>query len=747
MRATITFALLFIAGAVVAGAWAQGGGNAPPPAHSGPPGPRSLAERMGGYRQAQRTPAPPLESEEVEDAPQLLPAPAAARPVAPSHLHTELNAPGAPAPLTIFLTDEQPGEIMTTAGEEEGTLERRLRSIRGSKSPSPSPAPIAGPTPRAAGQAPTPATAAPEESDTDDGQRRVSVLRKSTVEHGSGNEPTPLTPSGARPIGPTPASEQDGSGASGISSRRIVPHVKPQETVTPRPLQVQSPSVAATPASNAIFSSSGASLSVEAIGPKTLSVGKPITYTIKLNNNGSATADEVMVFFGLPGSVEVGGLKSSAGNPAQEEIEGGGTRLQWTLDKLAAKGQETLQLTLTAKDNRPVALEAGWTCRPSFVQSQIEVQEPKLQVSLSGPREVQYGETKIYMIQLTNPGNGDAENVTLQLIPSTGNQAPQQPTRIGTLAAGAKKQIEVELTAREAGMVQIRVEAAADGMLKSEAQEQVLVRRAKLQVVVDAAPLKYAGSTATYVFHVGNTGDSTASNITATLNLPTGVVLENAGEGRVDARSGRITWNLGTLRPGTERALEVTCLMNQSGAHKFDMHVAGDGDLSTHGLATTEVEALADLKLVVNDPAGPLPVGKEAEYQIRIHNRGTKAAERVVVKALFSDGVDILRVGGGRGEIAKGSVGFAPIPRINPGQEVTLTVTAQAFRMGSHVFRAEVECVEPETRLASQETTRFYGDVPQNARRLDAPTPALGPTPAGGPTPQFGPTPSGPKFR
>src|SRR6185436_8182945 len=99
-------------------------------------------------------------------------------------------------------------------------------------------------------------------------------------------------------------------------------------------------------------------------------------------------------------NVIVDGVKASNGNATTDEMEGGGVRLQWSLDKLASKGQETLQLSLTAKDNRPVALEAGWTCRPSFVQSQIEVQEPKLQVALSGPREVQYGETKIYLIQL-----------------------------------------------------------------------------------------------------------------------------------------------------------------------------------------------------------------------------------------------------------------------------------------------------------------------------------------------------------
>ena len=45
----------------------------------------------------------------------------------------------------------------------------------------------------------------------------------------------------------------------------------------------------------------------------------------------------------------------------------------------------------------------------------------------------------------------------------------------------------------------------------------------------------------------------------------------------------------------------------------------------------TTVEAIADLKLMVNDPQGPLPVGKEVVYEIVITNRGTREANNIDV--------------------------------------------------------------------------------------------------------------------
>jgi hypothetical protein len=70
-------------------------------------------------------------------------------------------------------------------------------------------------------------------------------------------------------------------------------------------------------------------------------------------------------------------------------------------------------------------------------------------------------------------------------------------------------------------------------------------------------------------------------------------------------------------------------------------------------------------------------------------------------------------VEGGRAEIGIGQVVFHPVSRIAAGQELVFRITAKADSSGNHTFRTEVVCTSPETRLAAQETTNFYGGVPR----------------------------------
>jgi hypothetical protein len=64
------------------------------------------------------------------------------------------------------------------------------------------------------------------------------------------------------------------------------------------------------------------------------------------------------------------------------------------------------------------------------------------------------------------------------------------------------------------------------------------------------------------------------------------------------------------------------------------------------------------------------------------------------------------------GEIQTGQVVVQPIARIDPKQTVKLMVKAKAQASGNHVFRAAVQCSDPQTRLVAEDNTRFYGGNP-----------------------------------
>jgi hypothetical protein len=114
----------------------------------------------------------------------------------------------------------------------------------------------------------------------------------------------------------------------------------------------------------------------------------------------------------------------------------------------------------------------------------------------------------------------------------------------------------------------------------------------------------------------------------------------------------------------------------------------------------------------IKNSEGPIPVGEEATYEVRVHNRGTKAAEGVEVFAYFSNGIEPTKAEGAPNRLGPGEVVFHPITSLAPGAETILKVRARAEVGGNHVFRAEVHCKPLGARLVSEVTNLYYTDAP-----------------------------------
>ena len=462
--------------------------------------------------------------------------------------------------------------------------------------------------------------------------------------------------------------------------------------------------------SDILLSNQVPALSFETAGPKQIRIGREAKYRVSMYNRGNADARDVIVTVNLPAWAEVTRTNATVGTPNVELDRDRSYNVTWELGQLAMNGKEDLLLGIIPRDSRPFDLAVGWTLAAAQSSTQIEVQEPKLVMAVNGARDVLYGETSIYTIVLSNPGTGDAENVTLSLMPLTPHQELAGTRKVGTVKAGERKTIELELTAHQAGKLQVRAIANAEGGLRADAAQDVIVRRANLDVAIIGPPRNFAGTEATYKIRIENTGDATAEQALASAVIPTsaGYIASNDG-GKFDSVNNRIQWQVGTLRPGAVRMLEFRCVLEAAGENRIDISAMADGDLQISKAVATQVEALADLKLYVNDPKGPISVGQDSAYEVKIVNRGTKTAEDINVIGYFSDGIEPVDVRGWRGMVSTGQVQFEPIGNLSPGQEIVFRITARAETPGNHVFRAEVQCSNPETRLAAEEWTKYFG--------------------------------------
>lgn len=450
-------------------------------------------------------------------------------------------------------------------------------------------------------------------------------------------------------------------------------------------------------------------------GPRQIVVGREATYRVVLKNSGETSANKLTATVEIPAWADVVDASASSGivqRAADTSLADESRSIEWRLHDLPGRSEQQLELRLIPRAGRPLQLGVQWTHAPIGAQAMVEVQEPKLALMLAGPSDVLFGRPQRYQLTISNPGTGTAEEVAIQLTPPGAAADEVIDHKIGILAPGESKELELELTARDAGELTVQAAAVAAGDLRTETSKSVMCRKPELEIDWRGPEKKYSGTVATYYFRVRNPGTAATEPFTVSLDLPKGSEFVSASEGGRQTIDGKqVTWKAPALAPGQERFLQVRCKLTAGGNNQLTVTAeTAEAELRDEETIVTNVVALADLKLHVSDPRGPLPVGEPAEYEIRVVNRGNTAARDVNVTALFSTGIDPVTVEGGQHSIRDGRVSFKTIESLAAGGEVKLKIRAQASKAGTHIFRAEVGCTDLDIKLAAEETTRFFQD-------------------------------------
>lgn len=468
-----------------------------------------------------------------------------------------------------------------------------------------------------------------------------------------------------------------------------------------------------TPQGNVLMERPLPMIMTQVMGPSEILIGREATYRVTIQNRGGAAAESLIADISVPEWAEVIHSKPTSGTVSHGGQGGAGTQLQWELPQVASSANEELEISLVPKTSQPLALGVTWRQAPVAATTHVVVQEPKLAIAISGPDEVFFGRPQAYRLTISNPGTGLAEKVVVQLMPPGGGEAASSH-RLEGLKPGESKVVEVEITAREAGELAVSAVATSDGGLRADATQPIFCRKPELQIDWRGPGRKFAGTEGTYYFRVRNPGTAAADQVEFDVALPGGFEFVSASDGyRHDEAGRRVTWKVGTLRPGDDCYLEIRGVLNQPGNNSLVLSAATTGGEIHHtGTAATEVVALPDLKLEVSDPKGPVPVGQEVEYDIIVTNRGLSPAEDVRIAGFFSAGVEPLGANGGEAQITDGRVSMRPVESLGAGQQVRVKIRAKAQTAGTHLFRAEVLCRDSEIKLAAEETTRYFSDEP-----------------------------------
>lgn len=447
-------------------------------------------------------------------------------------------------------------------------------------------------------------------------------------------------------------------------------------------------------------------------GPQAIQVGQKATYTIHATNEGDSELEGLIIRASTPKAVVIDEIKTLVGAYELDETAQD-IAVLWELEHLGANDSKSLELQIEVIEADQFALNLEWTVAPRPSQMTVQVQQPKIELDLSGPSHVEVQTPQKYRMRVKNSGSADLPELNLVLQTETTSEFESQ---IGPLAAGSEKLIDVELTFDQVGLFPI-VATAKDPSGKLQHRQRVDVQVQKLELRASwTGPEEFIMGTPTvYQLAIENVGGIAASNIDCSIELPDGIEVLELPQGYA-LTANQIRWTLASIPSDSQFTLPIRCRLNRSGNHALVFHARSAKDLNLQARITTVVESIADLELSVKEPQAPAPVGTPVVYEIQLVNRGSKAAENVRVIAQFSDGIEPLKVEGHAGRIVPGQALFEEVAAIQPNQTMTLKVICQASKNGVHRFRAAVQSPTSQEDLLEEGSTRFVGGATKSSK-------------------------------
>jgi uncharacterized repeat protein (TIGR01451 family) len=249
--------------------------------------------------------------------------------------------------------------------------------------------------------------------------------------------------------------------------------------------------------------------------------------------------------------------------------------------------------------------------------------------------------------------------------------------RVGEIAAGETRQLEVVFTPLERGQLSTR----ADVRFSTSVAGAFTVAEPLLKVTVDGPQQVMVGEPASQTVHISNPGTGVATNVQIEALIP---------EGLEHARGKRLQMNLGSLNPGETRPVRLALAAVQGGRHALQVQVRGEGGL----LQTTGTEVLVIAPKLVAGIEGPglRYVGRPGTFTLRVLNDGAAPTNNVKVMHKIPEGMAFVSADrGAQYDPATGLLNWF-VGKLEPGQSAEIKVTLNASRIGEHEHFVRATC-------------------------------------------------------
>ena len=312
-------------------------------------------------------------------------------------------------------------------------------------------------------------------------------------------------------------------------------------------------------------------------------------------------------------------------------------------------------------------------------------QSASLVIEKRGPREARVGQPCRFVVKVRNTGRQAAENVVLTdevpagarlvaAVPPADSQSGRVSWRLGTLAAGEERAVEMRLEPLREGPIG----SVATVSFDASASATTRCTRPQLAIRASTAPRVRVGQKHVVRIELHNPGTGAATGVMLLDNLPDNVR---------HAAGPQLEYEVGTLAAGETRRIDLELSAERAGHVLNTLTAVADGELRAEHSIEFDVVA-PSLSVGVQGPKRRY-LERPASYTVSIDNPGSAPAKDVRLVTHLPRGMEFVRANNLGEYDEQTHAVYWSLAELPEGERGAVKVVALPIAAGEHTLRVE----------------------------------------------------------